>query len=70
MTNSNTLLGCAYCGDTMDMPSEEMVKKFGAIALNCCETPMIQLNKGNLYRLLKGLDKLKSNVETEITKDF
>lgn len=65
----NTLLACPYCGDTMDMPNEDIIKRFG-MALDCCEFPMVKLDKSNLYKLLKGLDALKTAVEREITKDF
>jgi hypothetical protein len=64
------LLACPYCGDTMDMPNEELLERFGQAALNCCEFKMITLDRGNLYKLLKGLDTLKVAIEHEITKDF
>lgn len=63
-------LGCVWCGDIMDMPSEDLLKKFGPTALKCCGFEMVKLSRENLYKLLKGLDKLKAAVENEITKDF
>ena len=70
MIKEDTILCCPYCGDTMDMPSPELLEKFGQSALECCNFEMIKLDKSNLYRLLKGLDKLKTSIEHEITKDF
>ncbi|MHA2280301.1 MAG: hypothetical protein ACXAC5_05580 [Promethearchaeota archaeon] len=67
---NDPLLACPYCGDTMDMPSPELLERFGQSALECCDFEMIKLDKGNLYKLLKGLDKLKTSIEHEITKDF
>lgn len=68
--NENTLLCCLYCGDTMDMPSEEMLERFGHMVLDCCDFEMAKLDKGHLYKILKGIDELKKNIELEITKDF
>jgi len=68
--NENTLLGCPYCGDTQDMPSEEILEKFGDIALKCCDFEMLRLDRRRLYQILKGMDELKRNIEAEITKDF
>ena len=64
------LLACPYCGDTMDMPNEDILKRFGQKALECCNFDMIKLDRSNLYKLLKGLDTLKTAVGHEITKDF
>ena len=66
----DALLACPYCGDTMDMPSEEIMKRFGEAALECCDFKMVPLDRGNLYKLLKGLETLKKVIEEEITKDF
>jgi hypothetical protein len=54
----------------MDMPSEEIINKFGEEALNCCDFKMIALDRSNLYKLLKGLEALNQSIEDEITKDF
>lgn len=70
MINEDILLACPYCGDTMDMPSEEALERFGRVALECCDFEMIKLHKGHLYKLLKGIEVLKTNIEAEITKDF
>lgn len=70
MINEDVLLACPYCGDTMDMPSEEALERFGRGVLECCDLEMIRLHKGHLYKLLKGLEKLKISIEEEITKDF
>ena len=70
MNNADILLVCLLCGDTMDHPSEEIVERFGPAALECCGFDMPRVNKGDLYKLLKGLDKLKASIEHEITKDF
>jgi len=67
---NDPLLACPYCGDTMDMPSEDLLERFGHSALECCGFEMIKLDRGNLYKLLKGLDSLKKSIEHEITKDF
>jgi len=67
---TDSFLACAYCGELMDMPSEEILEKFGDIALECCDFKMITLNRSNLYKLLKGVEKLKSAIENEIIKDF
>ena len=64
------LLACPYCGDTMEMPSEDILERFGRAALDCCEFEMLKLDRSNLYKLLKGLDMLKVAIEHEITKDF
>lgn len=64
------LLACPYCGDTMDMPNEDILQRFGESALDCCGFRMLKLDRGNLYKLLKGLDALKTAIEHEITKDF
>lgn len=68
--NENILLACPYCGDTMDMPSEEMLERFGYSVLECCDHDMIKLNRNYLYKILKGMEELKKNIEFEITKDF
>lgn len=70
MNTNDQLLACPYCGDTMDHPSEDIIKRFGEAALECCDFKMITLDKSNLYKLLKGLEKLKTSIEYEITKDF
>jgi len=70
MNRDDWLLACMYCGDTMDMPSEELIERFGKAALECCDFKMTKINKSNLYKLLKGLEKLKTSIEYEITKDF
>ena len=70
MDRGDILLGCPYCGDTMDMPNEAVLERFGETALKCCGTKMLELNRSNLYMLLKGLEKLKEAIEYEITKDF
>lgn len=70
MNNEDILLVCLMCGDTMDCPSDEIIEKFGTAALKCCDFDMARVNKENLYKLLKSLDKLKATIEHEITKDF
>lgn len=68
--NNDELFYCIYCGDTMEPPSPELLERFGTEALNCCGYKMAKLDRSNLYKLLKGLDKLKTAIEHEITKDF
>ena len=70
MDRGDILLACPYCGDTMDMPEDKVIERFGDAVLNCCGSKMLELNRSNLYTLLKGLEKLKEAIEYEITKDF
>ena len=59
---------CMYCGDLMEKPSEKMLTLFGEGALNCCELPMVKVERNKIYQVVKAVDKLKENLEKEILK--
>lgn len=67
---NDTMLGCLYCGETMPNPSAEIKEKFGDEAFRCCDRTMTTLDCSNLYKLVKGLETLKTNIEQEIIKDL
>lgn len=67
MNNENALMVCLYCGDTMDKPNKETLKKFKT-ALKCCDHPMSEVDMNEAYKVIKGLEKLRTTIEAEMIK--
>lgn len=61
------VLICIYCGDIMDAPTEKQIAIFGQP--ECCEMKMLEIERNNLHKVLKGVESLKKNIEHEIVKD-
>lgn len=59
---------CLACGELMNDPTPEQIKKFGSP--ECCGMEMVSVNVSNLHAILKGLDKLKIALEKELIKGF
>ena len=57
---------CIYCGETMDVPNEKQIKIFGFP--NCCEEDMLKIERNKLFKIVKGLDSLKTKLEAEILR--
>jgi hypothetical protein len=52
----------------MNMPNEEQLEIFGYPV--CCEHDMLQVEKNEIYSIIKALDSLKAQLEQELIKDF
>lgn len=61
------LLICIYCGDTMDALTDKQIKIFGKPT--CCDFDMLKVEREKLHTIVRSLDNLKKNLESEILKD-
>lgn len=60
---------CLYCGEINEPPNEQMAALFGMTSgPRCCEFKMAKAERNNLYDMIKGVEKLKANLENEILK--
>lgn len=57
---------CLYCGDVMEYPNERQMEIFGKPL--CCEFSMLQVERQKLHVMVRSLDTLRQNLETELLK--
>ena len=68
--NEDNILICFNCGEIRDMPSEEIVERFGDAILECCDRRMYRFERNKLYVLVKNIDQIKEQLEKQIVEDF
>ena len=56
---------CLGCGDLMDAPSERQIEIFGEP--ECCEMPMVKIDRNKIHKIIDGLEKLRENLQREAT---
>lgn len=59
---------CPYCGEVNEPPNEEMATLFGLSEPRCCDYNMLKVERNHLFDMVKGVEKLKENLESEILK--
>jgi len=57
---------CIYCGDVMEAPSEKQIEIFGRPT--CCEFDMLVVEREKIHTIVRSLDNLRKNLETELLK--
>lgn len=57
---------CIYCGDTMDAPTPQQEKIFGKAT--CCGYNMLKIERDKMHTIVRAMDKLRSNLESELLK--
>ena len=55
---------CLICGETMNYPTIKQMKIFGSP--ECCEEEMVPVSKKKLHAVVRGLDKLRANIEESL----
>ena len=57
---------CLYCGEVMEHPTEKQIEVFGKPV--CCEFDMLQIEREKIHTIVRSLDNLRKNLETELLK--
>lgn len=57
---------CLYCGDVMEYPNERQIEVFGKPC--CCNFNMLQVEREKIHVIVRSLDALRKNLETELLK--
>ena len=58
---------CIYCGFFLDTyPNEKQMKIFGKP--RCCDYDMLKIERNKLHTIVRAIDKLKGNLESELLK--
>jgi hypothetical protein len=60
------IAACPYCGDVMEYPTEEQIKIFGEPI--CCGFGMLAIEREKIHGVVRSMDILKKNLETELLK--
>ena len=55
---------CLYCGAIQTAFTKEQAKMFGK--QKCCDCLMQEMDRNKIYMVVKALEQLKKNLETEI----
>lgn len=62
----DAIVVCPYCAELMDAPNQRQLELFGYP--NCCDFPMLKVDRNKLFKMVQGLDNLKAKLEQEILR--
>ena len=57
---------CFLCGEVMAYPTEQQMEIFGRP--ECCDFDMLKVEREKIHTIVRALDTLRENLETELLK--